>query len=81
MLGWVYGKMGNHEMYTLKLHEALQQLLHIYDNDLVQWALRCIRLALLFLNRNDYVATRYNIFSKLVIILLPLLTIHGSYIT
>lgn len=59
MLGWVYGKIGDHEMYTLKLHEALQQLLNIYDNDLVQWACRCIRLALLFLNKCHYVAARY----------------------
>lgn len=58
MLGWVYGKMGNHEMYTLKLHEALQQLLKTTDNDLVHWACRCIRLALLYLNRCQYVPAR-----------------------
>lgn len=58
MLGWIYGRIGNHALYTLKLHEALQQLLNIYDNDLVQWACRCIRLALLFLNRCNYVAAR-----------------------
>lgn len=59
MLGWVYGKIGNHGLYTLKLHEALQQLLNVYDNDLVQWSCRCIRLALLFLNNCHYIAARY----------------------
>lgn len=58
MLGWVYGKIGDHDMYTLKLHEALQQLLNVYDNDLVQWSCRCIRLALLFLNKCHYLAAR-----------------------
>lgn len=61
MLGWVYGKIGNHDLYTLKLHEALQQLLSVYDNDLVQWSCRCIRLALLFLNKCHYLAARYHL--------------------
>lgn len=61
MLGWVYGKIGNHDMYTQKLHEALQQLLDVYDNDLVQWSCRCIRLALLFLNKCQYVPARYHL--------------------
>lgn len=58
MLGWIYNKLGDQNLYALKLHEALQKLLDIEENDEVQWVTRCIRLAMLFLNRCKYSAAR-----------------------
>lgn len=61
MLGWVYGKVGMKEKYAEMQHKCLQKELDLNDGDPVQWAMKCYRLASLFLTECKWVIARYHL--------------------
>lgn len=61
MLGWVYGKVGMKEQYAEMQHRCLQKELDLNDGDPIQWAMKCYRLATLFLTECKWVSARYHL--------------------
>lgn len=61
MLGWVYGKVGMKEQYAEMQHRCLQKELDFNDGDPVQWAMKCYRLASLYLTECKWVSARYHL--------------------
>ncbi|KAJ8956934.1 hypothetical protein NQ318_014353 [Aromia moschata] len=61
MLGWIYGKLGLNDMYAVMQYKSLQKELDLNDGDPVQWAIRCYRLASLFLAEGKWKSARYHL--------------------
>ncbi|CAH2020595.1 unnamed protein product [Acanthoscelides obtectus] len=59
MLGWIYGKLGLTDQYADMVHRSLQKELDTIDGDPIQWAVRCYRLASLFLAQSKWANARY----------------------
>nr|CAI5832109.1 unnamed protein product [Callosobruchus analis] len=61
MLGWIYGKLGLTDQYADTVHKSLQKELDTTDGDPIQWAVRCYRLASLFLAQGKWANARYHL--------------------
>ncbi|KAJ8918277.1 hypothetical protein NQ315_014147 [Exocentrus adspersus] len=61
MLGWVYGKIGMKDLYAEMQHRCLQKELDLNEGDPVQWAMKCYRLASLFLTECKWTSARYHL--------------------
>nr|CAH7743868.1 unnamed protein product [Callosobruchus chinensis] len=61
MLGWIYGKLGLTDQYADMVHRSLQKELDTTDGDPIQWAVRCYRLASLFLAQSKWADARYHL--------------------
>lgn len=68
MLGWIYGKLGMTDLYADMVHRGLQKELDINDGDAVQWAVRCYRLASLFLAQSKWENARYHLTAAQVVL-------------
>lgn len=61
MLGWIYGKLGLNELYADIIHKSLQRELDSKEGDPIQWAVRCYRLASLFITQNKWKNATYHL--------------------
>ncbi|CAH1117805.1 unnamed protein product [Phaedon cochleariae] len=61
MLGWIYGKQGQGDLYADIIHKSLQKEMDLDDTDPIMWATRCYRLASLFLSQDKWENARYHL--------------------
>lgn len=61
MLGWVYGKLGMNDHYADMIHQCLQKELDTNEGDPIQWAIRCYRLASLFITQFKWDVASYHL--------------------
>lgn len=59
MLGWIYGKLGLNNLYADIMHKSLQKELDVNDGDTVQWAVRCCKLASLYITQAKWRQATY----------------------
>ncbi|KAL3265413.1 hypothetical protein HHI36_009617 [Cryptolaemus montrouzieri] len=59
MLGWVYGKLGFHDLHAFMEHLYLQKQLDMEDIRALHWTSKCCRLVTLYLTTYNWIYARY----------------------
>lgn len=59
MLGWIYGRLGLNDLYADIIHKSLQKELDTNEGDPIQWAMKCYKLASLFVTQTKWKNATY----------------------